>query len=53
MQRDDNDHTHNRRLESWPVLERHYVPDEAAMLAALRCALGLPKRPAFSQEVQA
>ncbi len=39
-----------RRLEQWPLLERHYVPDEAAMLAALRLVLGLPQRPAFSQE---
>lgn len=39
-----------RRLEQWPLLERHYVPDEASMLAALRVVLGLPQRPAFRQE---
>lgn len=34
----------NRRLESEPTIERHYVPDEEAVLAALRLVLGLPKR---------
>lgn len=39
-----------RRLESWPLLERHYVPDETAVLAALRVVLGLPKHLVSSQE---
>jgi len=32
-----------RRLESIPVIERQYVPDEQAALRALRLVLGLPK----------
>ena len=34
----------NRRLESEPTIERHYVPDEGAVLAALRVVLGLQRR---------
>ena len=38
-----------RALATVPQVERYYVPDEAAMLNALRIALGLQKRP-FGQE---
>jgi hypothetical protein len=33
-----------RRLDNCPHIERHYDPDDQAMLAALRAVLGLPRR---------
>jgi hypothetical protein len=51
MQDANKDRVRKNRLESWPLLERHYVPDETAMLAALRVVLSLPQRPVASQEV--
>ena len=38
------------RLDSAPLLERHYVPDEAFMLEALRVVLGLPRLTPSRQE---
>ena len=40
----------NRRLEPKATIERHYVPDEAAVLAALRLVLGLPRHLESGQE---
>jgi hypothetical protein len=40
----------NQRLESEPTIERHYVLDDDAVLAALRVVLGLPRRSVSSQE---
>ena len=39
-----------RALDNRPKIERSCVPDEGAMLAALRVVLGLPKQPSFGQE---
>jgi hypothetical protein len=39
-----------RRVESEPTIERHYVPDEVAVLAALRVVIGLARRLDSSQE---
>jgi hypothetical protein len=39
-----------RRLDSSPVIERQYVPNETAVLAALRVVLGLPQRPVALEE---
>lgn len=35
----------NSQLANNPAIERHYTPDRATMLAALRVVLGLPKAP--------
>jgi hypothetical protein len=41
---------HGKQLDSRPKVERTYVPDEGALLAALRVVLGLPKQASFGQE---
>jgi len=43
-------HERDERLATRPKVERHYVPDEAAVLQALRVVLGLPKRIATCRE---
>jgi hypothetical protein len=39
-----------RRLDNKPTVERTWLPDEGAVLAALRVVLGLQKQPSFGQE---
>jgi hypothetical protein len=46
------DRTPGRQLDKRPKVERSYVPDEAAVLQALRVVLGLPRRLPASQEGQ-